>query len=100
MKTDEHGLMTHLLRRAGFGATRDELEEYAKIHVGTDGDGKLLDGDLRGRIAEHQMYTKAFNLTVQRSQQQAKAGDCGEQVHSHGLISLHAPARHRYRCRS
>ncbi|MCH2458814.1 MAG: acyl-CoA dehydrogenase family protein, partial [Henriciella sp.] len=63
---------------SGFGSARGtgmlELEEYAKIHVGTDGDGKLLDGDLRGRIAEHQMYTKAFNLTVQRSQQQAKAG--------------------------
>ena len=49
-------------------------EEYAKIHVGTDGEGRIADGDLRGRIADHKMYAKAFNLTVQRQTEQAKAG--------------------------
>ena len=43
----------------GFGSTRGSgmlgPEEYAKIHVGTDKDGKVLDGDLRGRIADHMM---------------------------------------------
>src|SRR5262247_560703 len=28
MSTQEMGLMAHLMRRAGFGATRDELEAY------------------------------------------------------------------------
>ena len=77
---------------SGFGSTRGtgmlELEEYAKIHVGTDADGKLLDGDLRGRIADHQMYAKAFNLTVQRSQVQAKAGQ--EVGHTASIIKYAA----------
>lgn len=49
-------------------------EEYAKIHIGTDSEGRIADGDLRGRIADHKMYAKAFNLTVQRQTEQAKAG--------------------------
>ena len=43
-------------------------------HIGTDSEGRILDGDLRGRIADHKMYAKAFNLTVQRQAEQAKAG--------------------------
>ncbi len=62
----------------GFGSTRGSgmlgPEEYAKIHVGTDADGRVADGDLRGRIADHMMFAKAFGLTVRRSQEQAKAG--------------------------
>jgi len=62
----------------GFGGTGGSgilgPDEYAKIHVGVDGDGKVADGDLRGRIADHKMYARAFSLTVQRSQEQAKAG--------------------------
>ena len=30
MSSQEIGQMAHLLRRAGFGATRDELEEYVE----------------------------------------------------------------------
>jgi len=62
----------------GFGGTGGSgilgPEEYAKIHIGTDADGKLIDGDLRGRITDHKMYAKAFNLTVARQAEQAKAG--------------------------
>ena len=62
----------------GFGGTGGSgilgPEDYAKQHIGTDSDGRLLDGDLRGRITDHKMYAKAFSLTVQRQAQQAKAG--------------------------
>ncbi|HPF24238.1 MAG TPA: acyl-CoA dehydrogenase family protein [Hyphomonas sp.] len=62
----------------GFGGTGGSgilgPEEYAKIHIGTDAEGKLIDGDLRGRITDHKMYAKAFNLTVARQAEQAKAG--------------------------
>ncbi|MBD3771376.1 MAG: acyl-CoA dehydrogenase family protein [Rhodobacterales bacterium] len=62
----------------GFGGTGGSgilgPEEYAKIHIGTDSDGRLLDGDLRGRITDHKMYAKAFSLTVARQTEQAKAG--------------------------
>ncbi|MEE2879430.1 MAG: acyl-CoA dehydrogenase family protein [Pseudomonadota bacterium] len=76
----------------GFGSTRGSgmlgPEEYAKIHVGTDGEGRVLDGDLRGRLADHLMYSKAFNLTVKRSQQQAKAGQ--EVGHTASIIKYAA----------
>ncbi|MEZ5955411.1 MAG: acyl-CoA dehydrogenase family protein [Hyphomonas sp.] len=62
----------------GFGGTGGSgilsPEDYAKQHIGTDESGALLDGDLRARIAEHKMYAKAFNLTVARQAEQAKAG--------------------------
>jgi alkylation response protein AidB-like acyl-CoA dehydrogenase len=62
----------------GFGGTGGSgilgPEDYAKQHIGTDESGRLLDGDLRGRITDHKMYAKAFALTVQRQTEQAKAG--------------------------
>lgn len=76
----------------GFGSTRGSgmlgPEEYAKIHVGTDSEGRVLDGDLRGRIADHMMYAKAFNLTVKRSGEQAKAGQ--EVGHTASIIKYAA----------
>lgn len=62
----------------GFGGTGGSgilsAEEYGKIHIGTDSEGRLADADLRMRIAENKMAQKAFGLTVARSQEQAKAG--------------------------
>ncbi len=62
----------------GFGGTGGSgilgPEEYAKQHVGTDSEGRIADGDLRGRITDHKMYAKAFALTVERQTAQAKAG--------------------------
>ena len=62
----------------GFGGTGGSgilaPEEYAKRHIGTDSEGRLLDQDLRTRITEYKMYAKAFGLTVQRQAEQAKAG--------------------------
>ncbi|MEL6568016.1 MAG: acyl-CoA dehydrogenase family protein [Pseudomonadota bacterium] len=62
----------------GFGGTGGSgilgPEEYAKQHIGVDETGRVSDGDLRARITEHKMYAKAFSLTVQRSTEQAKAG--------------------------
>ena len=62
----------------GFGGTGGSgilgPEDYAKQHIGTDSEGRIADGDLRGRITDHKMYAKAFSLTVARSQEQSKAG--------------------------
>lgn len=62
----------------GFGGTGGSgilgPDEYAKIHIGTDSEGRIADGDLRGRITDHKMYARAFGLTVQRQTEQAKAG--------------------------
>ncbi|MEM1151859.1 MAG: acyl-CoA dehydrogenase family protein [Pseudomonadota bacterium] len=62
----------------GFGGTGGSgilgPEDYAKQHIGLDESGRVADGDLRARITDHKMYAKAFSLTVQRSTEQAKAG--------------------------
>ena len=60
----------------GFGGASGALgpAEYAKRHIGTDSDGRLLDQDLRARITKYKMYGKAFSLTVRRQAEQAKAG--------------------------
>lgn len=62
----------------GFGGTGGSgilgPEDYAKQHIGVDDQGRIADGDLRGRITDHKMYAKAFALTVQRQAEQAKAG--------------------------
>jgi alkylation response protein AidB-like acyl-CoA dehydrogenase len=59
---------------SGFGGAGGlSLEEIATRYVGMEG-GKLDDADLRGRIAEHLMFDKAFSLTVRRASEEAKAG--------------------------
>ena len=57
----------------GFGGGSGvELEDVAKEYVGTDA-GKIADGDLRARIAQHRMEAKAFALTIRRLEAEAKA---------------------------
>lgn len=48
------------------------LQELAKRYVGTDGDGKLADTDLRGRLATHLMDAKAHALTLARVAAEAR----------------------------
>jgi alkylation response protein AidB-like acyl-CoA dehydrogenase len=58
----------------GFGSNFGggiELEDIAKHYIGAV-DGKIADGDLRARIAEHRMEAKAFALTVRRLEEEAK----------------------------
>ena len=57
----------------GFGGGSGvELEDVAKHYVGAE-DGKIADGDLRARIAQHRMEAKAFALTVRRLEEESKA---------------------------
>lgn len=59
---------------SGFGGSAGlDLIEAAKTHVGME-NGRLADGDLRARLAAHQIEAKAFSLTVRRVEQEAKAG--------------------------
>ncbi len=67
---------------SGFGATSAGagalgLAEIALTHIGTDTSGKLADSDLRVRVAKHLMYDKAFGLSIQRGQEEAKTGSNG-----------------------
>jgi alkylation response protein AidB-like acyl-CoA dehydrogenase len=57
----------------GLGGAPVGVLALAQRYVGLDETGRLSDADLRKRIIEHQMETKAFQLTVQRAAQEAKA---------------------------
>jgi alkylation response protein AidB-like acyl-CoA dehydrogenase len=50
-----------------------EVEDVAKRYIGEE-DGKIADADLRARIARHRMEARAFQLTIRRVEEEAKAG--------------------------
>jgi len=56
----------------GFGGGT-EVEDFALRYVGLK-DGKLADADFRTRLTIHKMEAHAFDLTVRRSQAEAKGG--------------------------
>ncbi len=59
---------------SGFGSgARADVVDVALQHVGME-NGALADRDLRARIAEHKMTERAYSLSVQRAQEEAKAG--------------------------
>ncbi len=84
----------------GFGGTGGSgilsPQDYAKQHVGVDASGRIADGDLRARIADHMMYAKAFGLTVQRAGEEAKAG--GEVGHTASIMKYVAAKMNQDRC--
>jgi alkylation response protein AidB-like acyl-CoA dehydrogenase len=59
----------------GGGAVAPTVLEAAKAQVGVADDGRLADADLRRRITDHLMEAKAFQLTVRRQQDDARAGN-------------------------
>jgi len=67
-------LMYERTNISGFGSnTRVDVVDLARKHVGLE-DGALADRDLRARIAAHKMTERAYALTTQRAQEEAKAG--------------------------
>jgi alkylation response protein AidB-like acyl-CoA dehydrogenase len=59
---------------SGFGSnTRVDVVDLALEHGAKDG-AKLADRDLRARISGHKMTERAYALSVQRAQEEAKAG--------------------------
>ena len=49
------------------------VTEAAKQYVGLDDTGRLADPDLRRRVTDHMMENRAFQLTVRRAQDEARA---------------------------
>jgi alkylation response protein AidB-like acyl-CoA dehydrogenase len=58
---------------AGRGGDARGIEQIAKDYVGADDKGRIADRDLRARVTQHQMDAKAFALTIQRAQAEAKS---------------------------
>ncbi len=84
----------------GFGGTGGSgilpPQDYARQHIGVDETGRIADGDLRARISDHLMYSRAFNMTVQRSTEQAKAGQ--EVGHTASILKYGAAKLNQDRC--
>ena len=56
---EDVALMSHLMRRAGFGATRDEIEELAEQGYETTVE-QLLDPDSQPELDEITLYRLAI----------------------------------------
>jgi alkylation response protein AidB-like acyl-CoA dehydrogenase len=59
---------------SGARRKKSRFLELAEQYVGLDAEGRVADPVLRNDIAQSEMDTKAFGLTVQRSTDAAKAG--------------------------
>jgi alkylation response protein AidB-like acyl-CoA dehydrogenase len=55
----------------GFGPQK-ALDQIAKDYVGVDDQGRIADPDLRTRIIQNQIETRAFQLTAMRAMAEAK----------------------------
>lgn len=81
---------------SGFGSgARVDVVDIAKQHVGLE-DGALADRDLRARIAGHKMFERACALTVQRAQEEAKAG--GNVSHMASMFKVAGATLNQERC--
>ncbi len=58
------------------GARPTPLNEVAKKYVGVDDKGRIADHDLRARLAEHLMHSRAHGLTIARAMAESK-GNAG-----------------------
>jgi alkylation response protein AidB-like acyl-CoA dehydrogenase len=77
------------------GGASADLISIAKTHVGLE-DGALADRDLRARIAQHKMAERAYALTTQRAQEEAKAG--GNVSHMASMFKVAGANLNQERC--
>jgi alkylation response protein AidB-like acyl-CoA dehydrogenase len=81
---------------SGFGSgARLDVVDIAKHNVGLE-DGVLADRDLRARIAAHKMTERAYALTTQRAQEEAKAG--GNVSHMASMFKVAGATLNQERC--
>ncbi len=89
-------LMYERTNISGFGSnTRVDVVDLAKKYVGVE-NGALEDRDLRARIATHKMTERAYALSVQRAQEEAKAG--GNVSHMASMFKVAGATLNQDRC--
>ena len=69
----ERQMISGIGGNSALGGSGTALEQVAKNYIGEE-DGKIADPALRGEVCEHRMNDKAFQLTLGRSVEEAKAG--------------------------
>ena len=67
--------------RAAGPAKRKGLADLAREHVG-ESDGRLADPALRERIAQHELDSQAFALTMRRAAEEARTGQTEREIAS------------------
>ena len=81
---------------SGFGSgQRVDVVDIARKHVGLE-EGVLADRDLRARISGHKMFERAYALSVQRAQEEAKAG--GNVSHMASMFKVAGANLNQERC--
>ena len=70
----QHERQSQTQARTSGGAAGEKLtlEEIARRYVGVDEQGRVADGELRGRIAKHMMRARAQKLTIRRIMAEAR----------------------------
>ncbi|MDZ7669531.1 MAG: acyl-CoA dehydrogenase family protein [Gammaproteobacteria bacterium] len=58
---------------SALGGSGRAMEDYAREYLG-DTDGRIADAALRGKVTDHRLNDRAFQLTLARAADEAKAG--------------------------
>jgi alkylation response protein AidB-like acyl-CoA dehydrogenase len=66
---------------SALGATGRKMEDIAKEYAGAV-DGRIAEPTIRGKITRHRMNDRAFQLTLARAMEEAKAGRASGDVNS------------------
>ena len=77
LEHERSGLSSRGGGTAARGGDSRPLHSVAEAYLGLGADGRLADGDLRTRIAAHQIDQKAFSLTLERAAAESRSGQAG-----------------------
>jgi alkylation response protein AidB-like acyl-CoA dehydrogenase len=69
----ERQMISGIGGNTALGSARDTLEGVARQYVG-EHDGRITDEPLRARVVHHRMNDRAFQLTMSRAGEEARAG--------------------------
>ena len=70
----ERQMISGIGGNSALGGSGTQLENVAKTYIG-EVDGKIADAGIRDQVCEHRMNDKAFQYTMGRSAEEAKAGN-------------------------
>ena len=71
----ERQMISGIGGNSALGGSGEKLEDTARHYLGVDTQGRVADTVLRDAIANHRMNDKAFQLTLRRAAEEARAGN-------------------------
>ncbi|MCP5178593.1 MAG: acyl-CoA dehydrogenase family protein [Pseudomonadales bacterium] len=70
----ERQMISGIGGNSALGGTGRQIHDTAREYLGTDAAGRIADPALRDKVAQHRQNDRAFQLTLARSGEEAKAG--------------------------